>query len=97
MRIRKLSTVCLSALGLTLALMWFLGNGNGLLPIARAGSFTVDVMHDEADGECLDDCSLAEVPVSLYALSSQLLRRSSIKTMGSVPVAATAMQATYRW
>jgi uncharacterized repeat protein (TIGR01451 family)/CSLREA domain-containing protein len=60
MRIRKLATVCLSALGLTLALFWFLGGGDGLLPIARAGSFTVDVTSDEVDGECLDDCSLRD-------------------------------------
>jgi uncharacterized repeat protein (TIGR01451 family) len=49
MQIRKLYTACLSALGLALALVWFLGNGNGLLPIARAGSFSIDARCDEAD------------------------------------------------
>lgn len=61
MRIRKLATGCLSALVLTLALFWFLRGGNGPLPIARAGSFTVDVTTDENDGSCTDgDCSLRD-------------------------------------
>ena len=38
-----------------------LGLGDGLLPVARAASFTVNVTYDENDGSCTDgDCSLRD-------------------------------------
>jgi CSLREA domain-containing protein len=49
----------IAGLGLTLALVLLLGGES--LPIARAESFTVDVLNDESDGSCAPgDCSLRE-------------------------------------
>lgn len=60
MRIKNLFTAFILGLGLTLALVWFLG-GRNLLPTAHAASFTVDVTYDENDGSCTDgDCSLRD-------------------------------------
>ena len=60
MQIKKLFTAFVLGLGLTLALVWFLGGGN-VLPFARAASFTVDIFTDENDGSCTNgDCSLRD-------------------------------------
>ncbi len=66
LRIRKLFVAFTLGLGLTLALVlglsivegWLLGGGQ--LPVARAASFTVDILTDENDGECSTDCSLRD-------------------------------------
>ncbi|MDY7080115.1 MAG: choice-of-anchor Q domain-containing protein [Chloroflexota bacterium] len=61
MQIKKLFTAFVLGLGLTLALLWFFGSSDRLLPVARAAGFTVDVFTDENDGSCSDgDCSLRD-------------------------------------
>jgi len=59
MRIKKILTAFILGLGLTLALVWLLGDGR--LPVVRAASFAVDTFTDENDGSCSDgDCSLRD-------------------------------------
>jgi uncharacterized repeat protein (TIGR01451 family)/CSLREA domain-containing protein len=59
MKIRKLLTALFLGLGLTLALVWLLGDGP--LPVARAANFAVDIFTDENDSSCSDgDCSLRD-------------------------------------
>jgi CSLREA domain-containing protein len=59
---RRMVITLALGLGLTLALLWLLGDG---LPIVHAVDFTVDVTNDENDGSCLPgDCSLREAIIA---------------------------------
>lgn len=59
MRHKIALVAAVTGLGLTLALVLLLGGQSA--PVARAASFTVDVLYDEFDGSCTPgDCSLRE-------------------------------------